>query len=81
MFREGDLVQLTRLAVRRSKTTGHRTKSEATIGRFRHYDGWVRVKPKHPTATVDWFTGRTEHPVSYEQRVRLDYIEPLGASR
>lgn len=81
LYAKGDLVQLTRLAVKRSLTTDHRTKTEQSIGQFVRYDGWVYAKPKHPTATIKWFTGRTEHPVSYEQRVRLDYIEPLGTPR
>lgn len=79
-FKEGDLVQVTRLGLARQKTvypSNHKT--EDTKGKFKSYAGHVHRKPAHLLCRVVWF--KADYPYEFEQVVRLDYIEPLGTPR
>ncbi len=82
-YSPGDLVQPTRLYVKRQNkaTYPEHIKTDDTKGRFVRYNGHVYHErhAKHPTCMVAWF--KDTFPYEFEQRVRLDYIEPLGTPR
>ncbi len=81
-FKEGDLVQPTRLYVKRQNrsTYPEHIKTDDTKGRFVRYNGFTYgPHSKHPTCTIAWY--KSSYPYEFEQRVRVDYIEPLGTPR
>ncbi len=80
MFSKGDLVQLSRLGVRKQYKGTLRLKTEASRGRFVRYDGGSCVDGKYTRALIEWFTDEP-FPPSYQQLTRLDYIEQSGTPR
>lgn len=84
MFKHGDLVQMTRLGIKRQAKgngAGYYPKTEKTHGIFLSYRGGNFGQPaKHPVALVRWSTG-VANPEYRESLTRVDYLEPLGAPR
>lgn len=79
-FKRGDMVQMTRLGIKRSLKNVYYPKTEDSRGLFVRYDGGTFREGKHPAAIIDWYTG--EHfPVFRRQSTRLDYLEPHGTPR
>lgn len=78
-FNKGDMVQMTRLGLKRQRKDAMHPKTEDSRGTFLRWQGWSGVAmPKHRYALVRWYINGYR---GVEQLTRVDYLEPHGTPR